>query len=79
MPKAIWNGKVIAESEKNLKVEGNFYFPPESIKMNIFRRTIRMLFAPGRGKPVILISLWAVIPIRVLPGITHSPQMQRKK
>ncbi len=45
MPKAIWNGKVIAESEKVLKEEGNFYFPPESIKKNIFRRTIRILFA----------------------------------
>ncbi len=37
MPKAIWNGKVIAESEKVLKVEGNFYFPPESIKKEYFQ------------------------------------------
>jgi uncharacterized protein (DUF427 family) len=32
MPKAIWNGKVIAESENIIKLEGNFYFPPESMK-----------------------------------------------
>jgi uncharacterized protein (DUF427 family) len=30
--KAIWNGTVIAESEKTVVVEGNHYFPPESIK-----------------------------------------------
>ena len=30
MPKAIWNGAVIAQSEKFESVEGNVYFPPES-------------------------------------------------
>ncbi len=29
--KAIWNGKVIAESGKTINVEGNQYFPPHSI------------------------------------------------
>ena len=32
MPKAIWNGKVLAESEDTIIVEGNHYFPPESVK-----------------------------------------------
>jgi uncharacterized protein (DUF427 family) len=32
MPKAIWNGRVIAESDKYETVEGNVYFPPESLK-----------------------------------------------
>lgn len=30
--KAIWNGKVIAESDDIVNVEGNSYFPSESIK-----------------------------------------------
>ena len=30
--KAIWNGKVIAESDDTVVVEGNHYFPPESVK-----------------------------------------------
>lgn len=30
--KAIWNGKVIAESDKTVNIEGNQYFPPESVK-----------------------------------------------
>jgi len=30
--KAIWNGVVIAESDKTVVLEGNHYFPPESLK-----------------------------------------------
>lgn len=29
--KAIWNGTVLAESEETIVVEGNHYFPPESV------------------------------------------------
>eukprot|EP01115_Flamella_aegyptia_P002380 TRINITY_DN136414_c0_g1_i1.p1 TRINITY_DN136414_c0_g1~~TRINITY_DN136414_c0_g1_i1.p1 ORF type:complete len:104 (-),score=17.36 TRINITY_DN136414_c0_g1_i1:13-300(-) len=29
---ATWNGVVIAESEKCESVEGNWYFPPDSVK-----------------------------------------------
>ena len=36
MAKAIWNGKVIAESEKTVVVEGNHYFPPDSVKWEFF-------------------------------------------
>jgi uncharacterized protein (DUF427 family) len=31
MPKAIWNGAVLAESERTVVVEGNHYFPPEAV------------------------------------------------
>lgn len=36
--KAIWNNKVIAEADKNslIFIEGNWYFPPESIKKDYF-------------------------------------------
>jgi uncharacterized protein (DUF427 family) len=30
--KAVWNGVVIAESADTVVVEGNHYFPPESLK-----------------------------------------------
>lgn len=30
--KAIWNGKVIAESEKVINLEGNQYFPIDTVK-----------------------------------------------
>ena len=32
--KAIWNGQVIAESDKTINVEGNQYFPPETVNTN---------------------------------------------
>ncbi|MFV1962801.1 MAG: DUF427 domain-containing protein [Acidimicrobiia bacterium] len=31
MSKAVWNGAVLAESDETIVVEGNHYFPPESI------------------------------------------------
>jgi uncharacterized protein (DUF427 family) len=37
MPKAIWNGKVIAESDRHEVVEGNVYFPPEAVKREFFQ------------------------------------------
>jgi len=32
MPKAIWNGTVIAETDRFELVEGNVYFPPETVR-----------------------------------------------
>jgi len=37
MAKAIWNGTVIAESDQTVVVEGNHYFPPESVHREFFR------------------------------------------
>lgn len=30
--KAIWNGQVIAESDQTIVIEGNHYFPPQSVR-----------------------------------------------
>ncbi|HVG08242.1 MAG TPA: DUF427 domain-containing protein [Thermoanaerobaculia bacterium] len=32
MPRALWKGKVIAESDTYETVEGNIYFPPGSVR-----------------------------------------------
>ena len=37
MPKAIWNGAVLAESDRTVVVEGNHYFPPQSLRREFFR------------------------------------------
>jgi len=37
MTQAIWNGVVIAESDRCEIVEGNYYFPPDSIKPDYFQ------------------------------------------
>ncbi|MCO4771803.1 MAG: DUF427 domain-containing protein [Deltaproteobacteria bacterium] len=36
MMKAIWNGATLAESDDTVIVEGNHYFPPESLKSEYF-------------------------------------------
>jgi uncharacterized protein (DUF427 family) len=36
MPRVVFNGVVIAESNNCQKVEGNFYFPPDSLKEEYF-------------------------------------------
>lgn len=35
--KAIWNEKIIAESDNTIVIENNHYFPPESIKSEYFK------------------------------------------
>lgn len=37
MLEAIWQGVVIAKTEKFEKVEGNFYFPADTLLMEYFR------------------------------------------
>lgn len=37
--KAIWNGATLAQSEKTVVVEGNHYFPPESVNREYFRES----------------------------------------
>ena len=39
MPKAIWNGAGLAESDQAIVVEGNHYFPPDSIHEECFAQT----------------------------------------
>ena len=39
MPRAVFNGTVIAESDETVIVEGNHYFPPDSIKAEFFSET----------------------------------------
>jgi len=37
MPRAIWNGAVLAESPHTEIVEGNHYFPPTALHQQYFR------------------------------------------
>jgi uncharacterized protein (DUF427 family) len=39
MAKAIWNNAVLAESDSYEKVEGNIYFPIDSINKQYFKKT----------------------------------------
>ena len=37
MAKAIWEGAVLAESERCIEMEGNQYFPPDSLRRQHFK------------------------------------------
>jgi len=39
MARAIWKGAVLAESDRTELVEGNVYFPPDSIRRDHFRES----------------------------------------
>jgi len=47
--KAIWNNKVVAESNKTIVVERNHYFPPESIKKEFFEESNTHTTCPWKG------------------------------
>ncbi len=49
MPKAIWNGAVLAESDKTQVVEGNQYFPPDSINWDYFQKSSHATTCPWKG------------------------------
>lgn len=49
MPKAIWNGQVVADSQRTIMVEGNHYFPPEAIKKEFFTPSQSHTVCPWKG------------------------------
>jgi len=49
MPKAIWNGAVLAESDRCEVVEGNQYFPPDAIDRRYFRESATHTVCPWKG------------------------------
>jgi uncharacterized protein (DUF427 family) len=48
--KATWNGATLAESEKTIVVEGNHYFPPESIHEEFFLNSETHTTCPWKGE-----------------------------
>jgi len=49
MPKAIWNGIVLAESLQTTLVEGSHYFPPHTINREYFRESQTKTVCPWKG------------------------------
>ena len=48
--KATWQGKTIAESDDTVVVEGNHYFPPDSIQRGFFRESDRHTHCAWKGE-----------------------------
>ena len=49
MPKAFWSGKLIAESDACVVVEGNQYFPVEAVKKEFLRPSSHTTVCPWKG------------------------------
>jgi uncharacterized protein (DUF427 family) len=48
--KAIWNGEVIAESDRTVEIEGNQYFPPSSVKEEFLEASPKTSTCPWKGE-----------------------------
>jgi len=49
MAKALWGGKVIAESKATVVVEGNQYFPPAAVKKQFLLPSNHTSICPWKG------------------------------
>jgi uncharacterized protein (DUF427 family) len=48
--KAIWNGTVPAESNRTIEIEGNQYFPPDSVNRQYLRQSSKHTTCPWKGE-----------------------------
>ncbi|WP_309117695.1 DUF427 domain-containing protein [Saccharothrix sp.] len=51
MMRAVWNGVVLAEAPRTVRVEGNHYFPPESVRREYVAESPTSRCVCGRGWP----------------------------
>ena len=49
MARAVWNGEVLAESRDTIVVEGNHYFPRDSVNMAFFHESDNHTTCPWKG------------------------------
>ena len=47
--KAIWENTLLAESNRTIVVEGNYYFPPDAIKREFFKASDTHSTCPWKG------------------------------
>lgn len=50
MPKAVWKGTVIADSDDTVVVEGNHYFPPDSVRWDHLEQSSKTTTCPWKGQ-----------------------------
>ena len=50
MVRAVWNGAVLAVSDETVRLEGNHYFPPESLAQEYFQPSATHSTCPWKGQ-----------------------------
>ena len=48
--RAVWNGAGIAQSEDTIVVEGNHYFPPDSVRREVLAPSASHTSCPWKGR-----------------------------
>ena len=48
--RATWNGAVLAESDRTIVIEGNHYFPPDSVDATYLQESTRRSTCPWKGE-----------------------------
>ena len=48
--KAVWNGQVVAESDDIVTVEGNAYFPADSVRRDVLQPSETHTHCPWKGE-----------------------------
>jgi uncharacterized protein (DUF427 family) len=48
--KATWHNTTLAESNETVVIEGNHYFPPDSIRHDYFRASNEHTYCPWKGE-----------------------------
>jgi hypothetical protein len=79
MVKAIWNGKVIAEADRTDIVEGNHYFPSESLRREFFQPSDTHSICPWKGEAHYYTCSSTGKRMPTPLGITPNQSRQRKK
>lgn len=49
MLRAVWHGVVLAETPRTVRIEGNHYFPPESLNREYFSTSGTKSLCPWKG------------------------------
>lgn len=49
MPRAIWKGAVLAETDRSVMVEGNHYFPTSSVRFEYLKPSESHTVCPWKG------------------------------
>ncbi len=50
MAKAIWNNTILAESDQTIVIEGNHYFPPNSVNWEYLQKSETHTICPWKGE-----------------------------
>ena len=78
MPRASVNGIVLAQSEHTGVVEGNHYFPPESVNLELVRESDTRTQCPWKGDASHFTVEASGETVEDAPGTTRSRKPPRR-